>query len=149
LPASFGLISAPSLGTGNVAGFAQEVGRSGEAAALLADILEVFQFTFAVMLGMGSLVPAISAGHGLAGRIAEVAGLIRQGPAGFTGINFFHHNSSLKAVKLVIAKNKVEMRRVNPGDRIFSGQLTRGPGRGVSGFRFLVKNNALDTCIFA
>jgi hypothetical protein len=84
-----------SLAVGHFLGIAEEFFAGGQAAAALADILDIFELSLAVMLFVDLMgVAAIAARHGFALRITQVPGLLRQSPAGLTDISLLFHNPS-------------------------------------------------------
>jgi hypothetical protein len=77
-------------------GLAQQLIAGGQTAAVLTDILEIFKFALAIVLLMGGMLEtAVGALLGRPLGIAQVPGLRRHGPAGFTDKRFLFHGSLL------------------------------------------------------
>jgi hypothetical protein len=76
---------------GNCLGFAEKVFAGGQAAAALADIIEVFEFALAIMLFMGFRKFATIAASRLPLGITEMPGLFRHGSAGGTDMALLFH----------------------------------------------------------
>jgi hypothetical protein len=101
MPAFTGGVPMPS-DVGHFLGLAEEVGAGGQAAAVLTDIFDILKFPLAKMLFVDFvLFAAIFAGQRLALRIAQMAGRLRQGPAGGADIGLlmalFSHGLLLKS----------------------------------------------------
>jgi hypothetical protein len=76
---------------GDFCGLAEEFFAGGQAAAALADILEVFEFALAIMLFMGFRKFPTIAARRLPLGITEMPGLFRHGSAGGTDIGLLFH----------------------------------------------------------